>query len=165
MVSKQKNLSAVDDMSIPDASAMRIGIVSAGWNKEVTNALLDGAFNTLKRYGASNENILVYHVPGSFELPQGAALMIDNLQPDAVICLGSIIQGETRHFEFIAQSVSQGCIDLSIQTNIPVIFGVLTTDTYDQALQRAGGKHGNKGDEAAVSAIQMAALAHKLKAR
>ena len=165
MVSKQKNLSAVDDLSIPDASSMRIGIVSAGWNKDVTNALLDGAFNTLKRYGASGENIPVHYVPGSFELPQGAALMIDNLQLDAVICLGSIIQGETRHFEFIAQAVSRGCMNLGIQTNIPVIFGVLTTDTYDQALQRAGGKHGNKGDEAAVSAIQMAALAQKLKAR
>ncbi len=155
MSSKKKNLSSFEGASVTDARGMRIGIVSAAWNKEVTGSLLRGAISTLEAHGVDKDNILLYEVPGSFELPQGASFLIESLQPDAVICLGCVIQGETRHFEFISQSVADGCMTLSLKTNIPVIFGVLTTNNHDQAIQRAGGKHGNKGDEAAYTAVQM----------
>ncbi len=165
MTSKKKNLSDFEGKTDHDASGMRTAIVVADWNKEITDALLHGALNTLYRHGAKKEDVLVYHAPGSFELPQAAAIVIDDseYEPDAVICLGCIIQGETRHFEFIAQAVANGCMELGIQSGIPIIFGVLTTDTYDQARERAGGKHGNKGDEAAMAAIQMTAIRKSLR--
>ncbi|MFP4064864.1 MAG: 6,7-dimethyl-8-ribityllumazine synthase [Bacteroidales bacterium] len=163
MSSKKKNLSSFEGASVADARGMRFGIVTAAWNKEVTGSLLRGAISTLETQGVDKEHILVYEVPGSFELPQGASFIIDSLQPDAVICLGCVIQGETRHFEFISQSVADGCMNLSLKTNIPVIFGVLTTENHDQAIQRAGGKHGNKGEEAAYTAIQMVHMKHMLK--
>lgn len=163
MSSKKKNLSSFEGASVADARGMRFGIVTAAWNKEVTGSLLRGAISTLETQGVDKENILVYEVPGSFELPQGASFIIDSIQPDAVICLGCVIQGETRHFEFISQSVADGCMNLSLKTNIPVIFGVLTTENHDQAIQRAGGKHGNKGEEAAYTAIQMVNMKHMLK--
>lgn len=163
MSSKKKNLSSFEGASVADARGMRFGIVTAAWNKEVTGSLLRGAISTLETQGVDKENILVYEVPGSFELPQGASFIIDSVQPDAVICLGCVIQGETRHFEFISQSVADGCMNLSLKTNIPVIFGVLTTENHDQAIQRAGGKHGNKGEEAAYTAIQMVNMKHMLK--
>ncbi len=162
MAAKQKNLSSFDDQSFPGAHGMRIGIVVANWNKEITRALLDGAVRTLESQGIDRDDILVKWVPGSFELPQAAAMMIDAMVADAVICLGCVIQGETRHFEFISQAVARGCMDLAIETLTPVIFGVLTTDTYEQALERAGGKHGNKGDEAAIAAIQMVQLQNQV---
>ncbi len=162
MTAKTKNLSAYAEFSgedAPDIRDMTFAIAVADWNPEVTEALLNGALNTLSKHGADMENnVHVRHVPGSFELPQAASLMIEGLMPDAVICLGSIIQGETRHFEFIAQAVAQSCLHVSADSNIPVIFGVLTTDTHEQAIERAGGSHGNKGDEAAAAAIRMAAL-------
>jgi len=112
--------------------------------------------------GVDRDDIFVEHVPGSFELPQAASLMIKSTEPDAIICLGCIIQGETRHFEFIAQAVAKSSMELGINSNVPVIFGVLTTDTHEQAKERSGGKHGNKGDEAAVAAIRMARLRQDL---
>lgn len=163
MSSKKKNLSSFEGASVADARGMRFGIVTAAWNKEVTGSLLRGAISTLETQGVNKENILFYEVPGSFELPQGASFLIDSVKPDAVICLGCIIQGETRHFEFISQSVADGCMNLSLKTNTPVIFGVLTTENHDQAIQRAGGKHGNKGEEAAYTAIQMVNMKHMLK--
>ncbi len=163
MSSKKKNLSSFEGASVTDAGEMRIGIVTAAWNKEVTGSLLRGAISTLEAQGMDRKAILLYEVPGSFELPQGASFLIESLQPDAVICLGCVIQGETRHFEFISQSVADGCMNLSLKTNIPVIFGVLTTDNHDQAIARAGGKHGNKGDEAAYTAIQMVNMKRMLK--
>ena len=160
MTSKKKNLSEFEGKIERDASGMRPAIVVADWNKDITDALLQGALNTLHRHGVKEKDILVFRAPGSFELPQAASFIVYESEhmPDAVICLGCIIQGETRHFEFIAQAVAKGCMDLSIESGIPVIFGILTTDTYEQALERAGGKHGNKGDEAAMAAIQMAAI-------
>ncbi len=158
MTSKKKNLSFYEGTAISDAKGKRFGIVVADWNKEITDSLLDGALSSFKEYQVEEDDILVYRVPGSFELPQGAGILLEQEEVDAVICLGCIIQGETRHFEFIAQAVAQGCMKLGLESGIPVIFGVLTTDNHDQALQRAGGKHGNKGDEAAITAIQMAAL-------
>jgi 6,7-dimethyl-8-ribityllumazine synthase len=157
------NLSAYDPGSVPDAGNMKFGIVVADWNADITTALLDGTIRTLKKHGATKENIVVRHVPGSFELTLGAQYFAEYDDPDAVICLGCIIQGETPHFTFICQGVVQGITQLNLDYNIPFIFGVLTTATKQQAIDRAGGKHGNKGDEAAISAIKMAALQRSME--
>ncbi len=158
MSSANKNLSAVEGNAVPAARPFKFGIVYAEWNHEITNALKEGAVNTLKQYGALPENILVKEVPGSFELTLGAQYLAEFTDVDAVICLGCVIQGETRHFDFICDAVAKGITDLNIKFNIPFIFGVLTPDNQQQAIDRAGGKHGNKGDEAAVTAIKMLGL-------
>ncbi len=152
------NLSAYDPESIPDAVKMRFGIVVADWNKEVTGSLLEGAIKTLKKHGATDNNIIVRHVPGSFEITLGAQFLAEYEDLDAIICLGSVIQGETPHFTYICQGVTYGITQLNLEYNLPFIFGVLTTNTQQQAVERAGGKLGNKGDEAALTAIKMAAL-------
>ena len=157
------NLSAYDPANIPDAVKMRIGIVVSDWNGDVTRALFDGTIKTLRKHGVKIKNILVRHVPGTFELTFGARLMAEHDEPDAVICIGCVIKGETPHFTYICQGVTQGITQLNLDYEIPFIFGVLTTDTRQQALDRAGGKYGNKGDEAAVTAIKMAALLMKVK--
>jgi 6,7-dimethyl-8-ribityllumazine synthase len=157
------NLSDYDSGRVPSALEMRFGIVVSDWNSEITIALLDGAIKTLKNHDASDNNILVKHVPGSFELTLGAQFIAEYDDVDAVICLGCIIQGETPHFSYICQGVTQGITRLNLEYNIPFIFGVLTTTNRQQALDRAGGKHGNKGDEAAVTAIKMAALQRQME--
>lgn len=162
MKGKKKNLSELNIKQFDDADGYQIGIVLAEWNADITNALFDGTLNTLIKYGVKKEHIYIHNVPGSFELPQAASMMVDAYDLDALICIGCVIQGETRHFEFIAQAVATGCMDVSTSSGIPIVFGVLTTDTYQQALDRAGGKHGNKGDEAGMTALQMAALRRKL---
>lgn len=164
MSKKKQNLSSYDPTKVPSANQMRMGIVVSEWNPEITGALLSGAVETLKKHGLPQENLYIHYVPGSFELPQGAAYIIDQLDIDAVICLGCVIQGETRHFEFICQAVSQGLMNLQLDSGFPVIFGVLTTDNLQQATERAGGKHGNKGDEAAITAIKMVDLKNRLGA-
>jgi 6,7-dimethyl-8-ribityllumazine synthase len=153
-----KNLSVYNPEIVPEADDMRFGIVVSDWNKEVTWLLLDGAVNTLKKHGATEKNIIIKHVPGSFELTLGAQLLAENDDLDAIICLGCVIQGETPHFTYICQGVTQGITQLNLEYNLPFIFGVLTTLDQQQAVDRAGGKLGNKGDEAAVTAIKMAAL-------
>jgi 6,7-dimethyl-8-ribityllumazine synthase len=153
-----KNLSEYDLTTVPSASAMKFGIVVAEWNYEVTGALAQGAVDSLKLHGAKDENIIIKHVPGTFELTLGAQYLAEFTEVDAIIVLGCVIQGETRHFDFICQGVTQGITSLNIKYNKPFIFGVLTTDNQQQALDRAGGKHGNKGDEAAITAIKMLAL-------
>jgi len=158
-----KDLSVYDPALVPDAAKMRFGIVVSDWNIEITQALLDGAVNTLKKHGASDNNIVVKHVPGSFELTLGGQFLAEYDDLDAIICLGCVIQGETPHFTYICQSVSYGITQLNLEYNIPFIFGVLTTLNTEQALDRAGGKHGNKGDEAAVTAIKMAALQREIE--
>jgi 6,7-dimethyl-8-ribityllumazine synthase len=157
------DLSDYDPESVPDASKMRFGIVVSDWNHEVTSALLEGATRTLKKHGATENNIVIRHVPGSFELTLGAQFLAEYDDLDAVICLGCVIQGETPHFTYICQSVTQGITQLNLDYNIPFIFGVLTTLNLAQALARAGGDHGNKGDEAAVTAIKMAALQREME--
>ena len=152
------NLSSYDPDSIPDAGKMRFGIVVSDWNKDITWSLLEGAVNTLKKHGAAEKNIIIKHVPGSFELTAGAQFLAEYDDLDAIICLGCVIQGETPHFTYICQGVTQGITQLNLDYNLPFIFGVLTTNTYEQAAERAGGIHGNKGDEAAITAIKMAAL-------
>lgn len=158
MVSKNKDLSQFDKTQVPDASAFCFGIVTAEWNPQITNTLLEGAGQTLKQFNCKQENIYSIRVPGSYELTAGAHFLLQNYKLDAVICLGCVIQGETRHFEFICNAVANGLTELSIKSAKPVIFGVLTTDNMEQALERAGGKRGNKGVEAAVTAIKMAGL-------
>jgi 6,7-dimethyl-8-ribityllumazine synthase len=162
---KKKNLSDYNINSIPDASAMSFVILVSEWNDEITFALRDGAIETLKKHGAHDENITVDYVPGSFELPLAAKYAAERLFCDAVICLGCVIQGETRHFEFINNAVANGITNVGLDTDVPVIFGVLTPDNWEQAKDRAGGVHGNKGDEAAISAIKMVALKDSIMTR
>jgi 6,7-dimethyl-8-ribityllumazine synthase len=152
------NLSAYDHKSIPDACKMRFGIVVSDWNDDVTHALLEGAKKTLRKHGAKEKNIYIRHVPGTFELTFGARLLAEHFEPDAVICIGSVIKGETPHFNYICMGVTHGITELNLDYDIPFIFGILTTDNRQQAMDRAGGKYGNKGDEAAITAIKMAAL-------
>ena len=158
MATQNKNLSLFDKADIPSAKGMRFGIVVANWNTEITSNLLDGAKETLLKCGTSAFNISVMEVPGSFELVFGAKIMAKKHNLSSIICLGSIIQGETKHFDFICSGVSLGIKDLNIALNIPVIFGVLTDNTLQQAKNRSGGKQGNKGVEAAITAIKMAYL-------
>lgn len=153
-----KDLSQYDIDAVPSAENMRIGVVVAEWNFEITAALADGAIKTLKKHGALEENILVKYVPGTFELPLGGQYFAEMENVDAIILLGCVIQGETRHFDYICDGVTQGTTRLNLKYNKPFIFGVLTTDNEQQAKDRAGGKHGNKGDEAAVTAIKMVQL-------
>ncbi len=163
MSSATKNLSTTEGSKIPSAKAFKFGIVFSEWNSEITNALKEGAIKTLLENGALQENIFVKEVPGSFELTLGAQYMAEYSDSDAVICLGCVIQGETRHFDFICDAVAKGITNLNIKYNKPFIFGVLTPDNQQQALDRAGGIHGNKGDEAAVTAIKMLTLRDGLK--
>ncbi|MFC2086351.1 6,7-dimethyl-8-ribityllumazine synthase [Bacteroidota bacterium] len=162
MATTEKNLSVYNEENIASAENMKFGIVVSEWNEAITEALRDGAVNTLINFQAKKENIIIKTVPGSFELTLGAKLLADYSEVDAVICLGCVIQGETRHFEFICQGVTKGITDLNLDYGIPFVFGVLTTDNLVQAKERAGGKHGNKGDEAAITAIKMVALKREL---
>ncbi|MCD7914037.1 MAG: 6,7-dimethyl-8-ribityllumazine synthase [Tannerellaceae bacterium] len=155
MATAYQNLSAYDFNSVPDASKMRVGIVVAEWNKEITEKLLEGACNTLERHGAQPENIIISRVPGSFELVYGAKKMAEKKDLHAIIVLGCVIRGDTPHFDYVCSGVTQGVTQLNLMYNIPFIFGLLTNDTMQQSIDRAGGIHGNKGDEAAVTAIKM----------
>ncbi|SKB28764.1 6,7-dimethyl-8-ribityllumazine synthase [Parapedobacter luteus] len=150
-------------MEITSATTYRFGIVVSQWNSAITGPLLDGAYDALKKHGAKEENITIVQVPGSYELTSGADIMLRDSGIDAVICLGCVIQGETKHFDYICSAVAHGITHVALKHNKPVIFGVLTTDNLQQALDRAGGRHGNKGEEAAVTAIQMAALSARIK--
>lgn len=155
MATALHNLSKYNKESIPDASNMCFGIVVAEWNSDITNALLDGAVNTLEKHGALPENIHVKKVPGSFELIYGAHQMVLHGY-DAVIILGCVIRGETPHFDYICQGVTYGIAHLNTTSEIPIIYGLLTTNDLQQAIDRSGGKLRNKGDECAIDAIKMA---------
>jgi len=157
------DLSSYDPESVPAADEMRFGIVVSDWNNDITAALLKGALKTLSKHGVKKANILVKHVPGSFELTLGAQFIAEYDDVDGVICLGCVIRGETPHFDYICQGVTQGITQLNLDYNIPFIFGVLTTENHQQAADRAGGNLGNKGDEAAVTAIKMAALQREME--
>lgn len=157
MATKNKNLS-VFNSEIPSAKDMKFGIVVSEWNYEITGALLEGAVKTLKDNGCPEENIEVKYVPGTFELTLGSKFFAEYTDVDAVIALGCVIQGDTPHFDFVCQGVTQGITQLMINWNIPVAFGVLTTNDQQQAIDRCGGVHGNKGDEAAATVIKMVHL-------
>ena len=180
MASALKNLSQYDESSVPDASKMRFGIAVADWNSEITHALYEGCFATLIKHGALPENIFTLQVPGTFELPFAcqklceqhiprmgtASVLYDNYRSklDAVIALGCVIRGDTDHNQYISHAAAQGLMQLSLKYNRPFLFGVITTYDVQQALDRAGGTHGNKGVEAAVTAIRMASMATNLTA-
>jgi 6,7-dimethyl-8-ribityllumazine synthase len=155
MATTLKNLSEYSEKNIADISGKRFAIVVAEWNAQVTEALFEGAYRTLLKEGAQADNVIRKNVPGSFELTLGAQWVAERPDIDAVICLGCVIQGDTRHFDFICSAVAHGLTDVGLKFNKPVIFGVLTPNTLEQALDRAGGRHGNKGDEAAITAIKM----------
>ncbi|MFN0190330.1 MAG: 6,7-dimethyl-8-ribityllumazine synthase [Bacteroidia bacterium] len=157
MSSAHQSLSKLPQ-NLPNAEPYQFGIVVSEWNEEITGALLKGTMEALTLAGTKAENINIKYVPGSFELTAGASLLLQNKKTDVIICLGCVIQGETRHFDFICDAVANGITQLSIQYNKPVIFGVLTPNTMQQAIDRAGGKYGNKGFEAGVTAIKMAHL-------
>lgn len=167
MASSHKNLSDYDESNVPGATDFRFGVVVADWNKDITHKLYEGCFDTLIKHGATEDNIVTAQVPGTFELPAGARMLSGREKLDAVICIGCVIKGETQHDEYINNAVAQGLVNLSIASGKPYIFGVLTPNTHEQAMDRAGGKYGNKGVEAAITAIRMAALskAHKSSAK
>lgn len=162
MASESKNLSQFE-FEVPSAKGLRFGIVAASWNHEITDALLDGAVKTLIEAGATKKDIMVRRVPGAYELTLGAQLICEHTEVDAVIVLGAIIKGGTPHFDFIAQGVTQGINAVTLEYNTPIAFGVLTTNNLQEAQDRAGGKMGNKGEEAAATAIVMAQLKIELE--
>ncbi len=158
MSTKLKNLSVTNLEPNKLFKKLIIAIIVAEWNPEITNALLEGAYSHLITMGVKEKNILVHYVPGSFELPLGAQYLAAKKQIDAVITLGCVVQGETKHFDFICDACAHGITDVGLTFNKPVIFGVLTTNNQQQAIDRAGGKHGNKGIEAAETALKMLIL-------
>ena len=159
MATENKNLSQYDKKIIPNAESLRFGIITSQWNEQVTYGMRNGAIETLKDCGAIDDNILLWEVPGSFELVHAAKRMLDTNEVNAIIVIGCVIQGETRHFDFVCQGVAQGIAQLNAeQSKVPIIFCVLTDNTFQQSLDRSGGKLGNKGVEAAITAIKMAVL-------
>lgn len=163
MATKNKNLSIVQLNDLPDLSDKCVGIVTAEWNDNITFSLSDACTDTLIQYGIKEENIHEVRVPGAFELPMGARLLASKEKLDAIICLGCVIKGETKHDEYISNAVATGIMNLGLASGKPVIFGVLTTNSMEQAQDRAGGKYGNKGIEAATTTLKMLALAHDAK--
>lgn len=163
MATHLKNLSEYDAATVPSAAKMKFGIVVSEWNYQITGALAQGAVQTLLKHGALEEHILIKHVPGSFELIAGAKYMAEYADVDAVICLGCVIKGDTPHFEYVCQGTTQGIAELNVRQKIPFIYGVLTTNNLQQSLDRAGGIHGNKGDESAITAIKMIDFSWSLK--
>lgn len=155
MASSLQNLSDYNPAEVPSGKGKRFGIVVAEWNRHITFALLEGCVDTLRHHGVLSEDIIVKVVPGTFELPF-AAKKLQTQHVSAVICIGCVIKGETKHDEYINHSVALALQQLNVECNIPFIFGVLTPNNEEQALDRAGGKHGNKGVEAAVTALRMA---------
>ena len=159
MATEGKNLSQYDKNTIPNAKDFRFGIVVSEWNDEITEGLFQGAFDAWMENGVQKENIVRWNVPGSFELIYGCKKMQESFEMlDAIVAVGNVIQGETKHFDFVCEGVTQGLKDLNVQTDIPVIFCVLTDNNIEQSRARSGGEHGNKGTEAAIAAIKMAQL-------
>src|SRR6056300_201961 len=163
MATALSNLSDYNAEDVPNANGLRIGLIVSQWNKEITHALYKGAVETLISHGVKDQDIITFHVPGSFELPFGASKMIDKHAPDAVIVIGSVIQGETKHFDFVCQATAQGVKDVGLKYDKPAIFCVLTDNNMQQAIDRSGGKHGNKGVEAALACLKMIDLKKNLK--
>ena len=162
MASSLHNLSDYDINSVPSAEDMRFGIVVSEWNNNITSALLQGAYDTLLRHGAKEENIRVMTVPGSFELVYGSSQMVKSGTVDAVIAIGCVIRGDTPHFDYICQGATYGLSKLNLQSDVPVIYGLLTCNNHDQAEARCGGILGNKGDECAITAIKMVSYRRNL---
>lgn len=162
MASSLKGLSTYNPESVPSADGMKFGIVVSEWNHDITGALLDGALETLKKHGVKEDDIIVRYVPGSFELVAGGKWMAEYTDVDAVICFGCVIKGDTPHFDYVCAGTTQGISNLNLTYDISFIYGLLTTNDMQQALDRCGGKLGNKGVECAVTAIKMVALQRDL---
>lgn len=162
MASAEKNLSDFKQTPLTIKEDAEIGIIVSEWNEKVTDALAQGALKTLQENGIKASNIRLKYVPGTFELALGAQWMLEYTDVEAVLCLGCVIQGETRHFDFICDAAANAIAKVGLDYHVPVIFGVLTTDNQQQALDRSGGKHGNKGDEAAMTALKMITLENNL---
>lgn len=165
MSSAHQNLSSRKMVNITNIDHFRFTVIVAQWNKEVTGELEKGCVETLLLNGIPQQNIRVIAVPGSWELISAARLAVTHSQTDAIICIGAVIKGDTPHFEYICQGVTNGLATLCSTQDIPVIFGVLTVNTLQQALDRCGGIHGNKGDEAAITAIELAALSRDIRSK
>ncbi|MDR0603421.1 MAG: 6,7-dimethyl-8-ribityllumazine synthase [Bacteroidales bacterium] len=155
---KKQNLSAYDVSAIPRITNKKIAVITSEWNYEITSAMKVGCIDTLIKHGFSSEDIIEQSVGGSFELPLMAKIMIKQYNVDAVICIGCIIQGETKHFDFIAQATANGIMQVGLDCEKPVIFGVITANNKQQALDRAGGIYGNKGVEAAITCLKLLAF-------
>jgi len=155
MSSAYQNLSSYDFDSVPDGTGMRIAVVVAEWNRNITERLLEGACDTLEKHGVAEHDIFVERVPGSVELTFGAKQMAETNLFDGVIILGCVVRGETPHFDYVCSSVTQGLTELNLRYDIPFIFGMVTTNDMAQAKARSGGKFGNKGVEAAVTVLKM----------
>ncbi len=162
MATEGKNLSYYDKDSIPNGKDMTVGLVVSEWNEKITGGLLKGAVEALTDNGVLEENILIHWVPGSFELALGAQYLFEEKMVDGVVCLGSVVQGETKHFDFVCHGATQGIMNVSLKYNKPAIFGLLTDNTMQQAIDRSGGKYGNKGIECAIACMKMIALKRKL---
>ncbi len=158
MATAGKDLSIYDAAGVPSGAGLRLGLVVSAWNPEITAALRDGAVETLLRHGVALKLMTEETVPGSFELPLGAQTLLEHKEVDGVLCIGSVVRGETPHFDYVCQAVSHGIMNLNIKYGKPVIFCVLTDNTMEQARDRSGGKHGNKGVECAVALLQMCDL-------
>lgn len=156
------DLSNYDAAGVPRGTGLRLGLVVSAWNPEITEAMRDGAVETLLKHGVALKDIHEERVPGSFELALGALMLLEHRSVDGVICIGSVVRGETPHFDFVCQATAQGIMEVGLKTGRPAIFCVLTDDNIEQARARSGGKHGNKGVEAAVALLQMAALRKRL---
>jgi 6,7-dimethyl-8-ribityllumazine synthase len=158
MATAEHHLSDYDPTSVPSGAGRRFALVVSEWNREITDALRIGARETLLKHGVAENDITEVWVPGSFELAAGAQFLLERGGLQGVICLGSVVRGETPHFDFVCHGTTQGIMEVGLKFSVPVIFGVLTDDTMQQAQDRSGGKHGNKGVDCAVAALKMAAL-------
>jgi 6,7-dimethyl-8-ribityllumazine synthase len=162
MATAGHNLSAYTSQNIPNGADLKIGIVVSEWNDQITSNLLKGALEALKENGVSDDNIHIHTVPGAFELPLGAQFLLESLFLDGVITIGCVIQGETKHFDFVCKAATDGIMQLNLKYNKPVAFCLLTDNTMQQSIDRAGGKHGNKGVECAVACLKMIGLKENL---
>ena len=163
MATSIKNLSDYDKQNISNGADYKIGIVVSEWNESITGKLMHGALETFKENGVSEENILIKTVPGAFELPLGAQTLLEFNKLDGVITIGTVIQGETKHFDYVCSGATQGIMTVMLNYNTPISFCVLTDNNMQQSIDRAGGKHGNKGIECAVSLLKMIQLQRSLK--
>lgn len=163
MATSIKNLSDYDKNIISNGADYKIGIVVSEWNEQITEALLEGALKTLKEHGVQDNHLAVKRVPGAFELPLGAQYLLEQKKLDGVLTIGTVIQGETKHFDFVCNGATQGIMQVMLKYNTPISFCVLTDNNIQQSIDRSGGKHGNKGVECAVSLLKMIQLQRSLK--
>jgi len=163
MATANKNLSHLESVPLSEPSKIKIGIVVSEWNESITNNLLEGAISALKENKIAEKNIIVHRVPGTFELPLGAQYLLENNLVHGVITIGCVIQGETKHFDFVCQGATQGIVQVGLRYNKPVSFCVLTDENKQQSIDRSGGKHGNKGIECAISCLKMIQLKEEIQ--